>query len=65
MMAKKKRKRITKVDDPYRQEPADVSFWWVCVECKLKEEWTYLDLATRGTPVCPKCDDDMQLTMED
>jgi rubrerythrin len=64
---KKKRKRTTKVKDPYRQTPADVSFWWTCPECVHihQEQWSYLDLATRGTPVCPICDSEMQLNVED
>jgi len=34
---------------------------WYCarVQCKFKTRWSYRDLATRGNPVCPKCDTEL------
>ena len=34
---------------------------WLCEECDEYTTWTYEDLASRGTPVCPECDEDMTL----
>ena len=36
---------------------------WVfdCPECGFGDIWTSRDLAERGTPVCPHCDEDMKI----
>lgn len=30
-----------------------------CAGCNIDEDWTAKDIAEKGTPVCPKCDEDM------
>ena len=38
--------------------------FWECINCGNKGElvqWGYEDMAERGNPVCPSCDDDMKL----
>lgn len=38
--------------------------YWKCPECPKKlsiTDWTYSDLADRGTPICMQCDTDMEL----
>jgi transcription initiation factor IIE alpha subunit len=35
---------------------------WVCPLCHHKTEWDYNDIVTRGNPVCPNCDSDMEYT---
>ena len=37
---------------------------WICTECKYKTHWTYNQLANEGSPICPNCDDVMELIDE-
>lgn len=34
---------------------------WICPECEAETEWNMKDVSDKGTPVCSKCDCDMQL----
>ena len=38
---------------------------WVCKDCGKEVDWSYEELASKGNPVCPKCDGDMELKKED
>ena len=38
---------------------------WKCESCWHETRWSYDDLAYRGCPVCPYCDDDMELLPPD
>jgi len=38
---------------------------WKCYECNTETEWSDEDVADKGTPVCPNCDEDMELSEED
>ena len=33
--------------------PSKIEFEGVCPVCGTKIKWSYLDLATRGGPICP------------
>lgn len=33
---------------------------WTCPSCGNNTPWSYIELATRGNPVCP-CGEDMEL----
>lgn len=49
---------------PHAKEVSNGSRLWGCAECGDKGKlvvWSYDDLATRGGPVCPMCDEDMIL----
>jgi hypothetical protein len=37
---------------------------WICHDCNIEVEWTMKDVADKGTPVCPKCDCDLELKDE-
>jgi len=47
-----------------KDESKDTGKIWACFECGWRVFWSYDDLARRGTPVCPKCDNDMVKTEE-
>lgn len=34
---------------------------WRCPECGFEDRWSNKDLVTRGQPVCPICDIDMEV----
>lgn len=34
---------------------------WICSNCGTKGDWSYLDLAERGTPICNDCHNEMQI----
>jgi hypothetical protein len=34
---------------------------WECLECNYSVEVTYEQLAECGFPMCPECDEDLQL----
>jgi len=38
---------------------------WKCPECGYETEWSDEDVANSGTPVCPDCDCDMELSEEE
>ena len=37
---------------------------WICEKDNFETEWSDKDVAERGTPVCPTCDEDMELKEE-
>ena len=55
-MAKKK---IVKVRAPSADNYFGV---WECDECGATVDWTYLACVEGGSPVCSKCDVDMEFT---
>jgi len=38
---------------------------WECEDCSYQTEWSYDQLAEQGGPVCPNCDNDMELLPPD
>jgi ribosomal protein L37AE/L43A len=34
---------------------------WVCTECGTFTEWTWDNVQDSGGPICPECDEDMEL----
>jgi len=37
---------------------------WECVDCRFHCPWSWQDVETSGTPVCPTCNRDMALLLE-
>ena len=35
---------------------------WECPRCKIFQVVSYMILASVGTPICPDCDEEMELT---
>ena len=46
------------------QDPGQVAFPWKCTECGGVVDHSYAALADVGTPICSKCDCDMELVTE-
>lgn len=34
---------------------------WKCPLCEETFTWSYMDLVHRGGPICPHCDEDLEL----
>jgi transcription initiation factor IIE alpha subunit len=35
-----------------------------CEDCQTTQRWSYTDLVELGTPICPVCGEDMELTLD-
>ncbi len=38
-----------------------MSSTWACPSCDYKTNWSFQEIAQKGTPVCQNCGDDMEL----
>ncbi len=45
------------------EKARDVGMLWVCPDCGAKTDWSLLDAALGGDPVCYDCDCDMDVDL--
>ena len=43
------------------EKPSEYNQQWQSPECQYITDWSYLDLAEAGNPICPNDDEEMEL----